>query len=107
MGKQQQQKGANAERELAQILREKGYNVERGGSLSYGTVPDLMGLPDVHIEVKRREQLNLLAAIRQAETDAARFHDGHPAVFHRSNRSPWLVTMTLDEWLSLYRAACR
>jgi Holliday junction resolvase len=105
MGKQQQRKGADGERELALILQGKGYNVKRGGSLTYGTIPDLVGLPGVHIEVKRREKLDLLGAIRQAETDAARFHDGKPAVFHRKNRSPWLVTMTLEEWLALYEKA--
>ena len=77
--------------------------MQRGGSLTYGTIPDLVGLPGVHIEVKRREKLDLLGAIRQAEADAARFHDGRPAVFHRKNRSPWLVTMTLEEWLALYK----
>ena len=103
MGKQQQRKGADGERELASILQGEGFQVQRGGSLTYGTIPDLVGLPGVHIEVKRREKLDLLGAIRQAEADAARFHDGRPAVFHRKNRSPWLVTMTLEEWLALYK----
>jgi len=52
MGKSSQRKGADGERELANILREHGYTVERGGSLPYGKAPDLMGLPGVHIEVK-------------------------------------------------------
>lgn len=107
MGKQQQRKGADGERELASILQGKGYDVQRGGSQTYGTIPDLVGLPGVHIEVKRQEKLNLLDAIRQAETDAARFQDGQPAVFHRRNRSPWLVTMTLENWMQLYEAAER
>ena len=107
MGKQQQRKGADGERELAAILQGKGYDVQRGGSQTYGTIPDLVGLPGVHIEVKRQEKLNLLDAIRQAETDAARFQDGQPAVFHRRNRSPWLVTMTLENWMQLYEAAER
>lgn len=57
MGKSSQRKGADGERELATILREHGYDIERGGSQTYGEVPDLMGLPGVHIEVKRRSQL--------------------------------------------------
>ena len=105
MGKMSQRKGAVGEMELTEILKSNGYNVKRGGSLNYGAFPDVMGLPGVHIEVKRREKLNLLSAIQQAQTDAARFHDGQPAVFHRRNREPWLVTMTLDEWLTLYRKA--
>lgn len=59
MGKSSQRKGAAGERELAAILRGRGYDIERGGSLSYGEVPDLVGLPGVHIEVKRVERLNV------------------------------------------------
>ena len=102
MGKQQQRKGADGERELTLLLQGKGFSARRGGSLTYGTVPDVMGLPGIHIEVKRREQLNLPGAIKQAKTDAARFRDGIPAVFHRSNRGPWIVSMGLEEWLVLY-----
>ena len=102
MGKMQQRKGADGEKELREILKRRGYDVTRGGSQTYGTIPDLVGLPGIHIECKRQERLDLLGAIRQAETDAARFKDGRPAVFHRRNRSPWLVTMSLDEWLGLY-----
>ena len=54
-GAKSTRKGANGEREVMAILREHGYNVERGGSLSFGEVPDLTGLPGVHIECKRRE----------------------------------------------------
>jgi len=59
IGRSSQRKGADGERELANILREHGYTVERGGSLSFGEAPDLTGLPGVHIEVKRRERLEL------------------------------------------------
>lgn len=103
MGKQQQRKGADAERELTRLLQGMGYPAERGGSLTWGEVPDVTGLQGIHIEVKRREQLNLPGAIRQARFDATRFRDGIPAVFHRSNRGPWIVSMGLEEWLALYQ----
>lgn len=102
-GKSSQRKGANGERELAKVLEAEGYNIERGGSQSFGTVPDLMGLPGIHIEVKRVERLNVTEAMHQAERDSERFHDGTPAVFHRRSREPWLVTMRLSDWLKLYR----
>lgn len=105
MGKQQQRKGAKGERELALLLQGKGFDAKRGGSQTYGTIPDIVGLPDVHIEVKRREMLDLPGALRQARADAARFRDGIPAVFHRSNRGPWIVSMGLEEWLVLYEKA--
>lgn len=84
------------------ILRECGYDVKRGGSLSYGAVPDLYGLPGVHIEVKRVERLNVTEAMDQSIRDAQRFNDGVPALFHRRNHKPWLVTMRLTDWLQLY-----
>lgn len=95
-------KGADGERELAELLRERGYQIERGGSLSFGERPDLYGLPGVHIECKRVERLNVSEAMKQAVRDAARFHDGAPTVFHRRSREPWLVTMRLSDWLQLY-----
>lgn len=102
-GKSSQRKGADGERELAALLREHGYHIERGGSLSFGEVPDLRGLPGVHIEVKRVERLNVGEAMAQAVRDAERFRDGAPALFHRRNRQPWLVTMRLNDWLALYK----
>ena len=53
MGKSSQRKGAAGERELAALLSAAGYACQRGGSLSFGEVPDVLGLPGIHIEVKR------------------------------------------------------
>ena len=103
MGKQSQRKGAAGEQELVEILNGYGYETERGGSLTYGTVPDVTGLPGIHIECKRSERLNISDAINQAARDSLRFRDGLPAVFHRRNRQPWLVTMRLIDWMRIYR----
>ena len=102
-GRSSQRKGADGERELAALLREYGYPVERGGSLSFGEVPDLTGLPGVHIECKRAEQLRPYDWLEQAERDAARF-GGMPAVFFRRSRSPWLVVMKLEDWIQVYNS---
>lgn len=104
MGRSSQRKGAAGEVELRDILRQQGYPVERGGSQTYGEVPDLYGLPGIHIEVKRVQRLNLHEAMRQAERDAEKFKDGAPTVFHRMNREPWLVTMPYTAWIELYNA---
>lgn len=104
MGKSQQRKGADGERELVTVLREYGFDAERGGSLSFGEVPDITGLPGVHIECKRCEQLRLPEWMQQAIRDSERFRDGIPAVFHRRNRQPWLVTVRLEDFIDLYRA---
>ena len=101
-GKASQRKGADGERELAAVLREYGYEIKRDGSMSFGEVPDLVGLPGVHIEVKRCEQVRLSEWMQQAERDSQHFKDGLPAVFHRRSREPWRVTMNLADFMRLY-----
>lgn len=101
-GKASQRKGAGGERELAAVLREYGYEIKRGGSMSFGEVPDLVGLPGVHIEVKRCEQVRLSEWMQQAERDSQHFKDGLPAVFHRRSREGWRVTMNLADFMRLY-----
>lgn len=101
-GKSQQQKGRRAEIELAGLLRERGYDVRPGKPLNFGQEADIVGLDGIHAEPKRRECVDLLAALAQAAKDAEFFGDGIPMVFHRGNRQKWRVTMELDHWLALY-----
>ena len=101
-GKASQRNGADGERELAAVLRGYGYEIKRGGSMSFGEVPDLVGLPGIHIEVKRCEQVRLSEWMQQAERDSQHFKDGFPAVFHRRSREPWRVTMNLADFMRLY-----
>ncbi|WP_294755640.1 hypothetical protein [uncultured Flavonifractor sp.] len=103
MGRASQRKGRAGELELARLLRGYGYDVQPGQAVSYGATPDLVGLSGVHIECKRNERLNVPEAMAQAVRDADRFRDGAPAVFHRRNRSGWLVTMRLPDWMKMYQ----
>ena len=64
----------------------------------------MTGLPGVHVECKRAEQLRLSDWMAQAERDAVRFGAGLPAVFFRRSRPPWLVVMTLEDLLALLGA---
>lgn len=108
MGAKSQRKGRAAELELARTLQGYGYPAEAGRAQSYGEVPDLSGLPGVHIECKRAEALRLSEWMAQAERDAQRFGDGLPAVFFRRSRSPWCVVMKLEDWMGIYKAqGCR
>ncbi|MCD8220905.1 MAG: hypothetical protein LUD07_01700 [Clostridiales bacterium] len=102
MGKTSQVKGRRGEIELAGILRDYGYPVQPGRAVSFGAVPDLVGLPGIHCEVKRVERLSVPAAMEQATRDAEKFQDGVPVVFHRRNREKWFCTMRLDDWLEMY-----
>ena len=55
MGNKSQRKGAVGERELAKLLEKEGFPMQRGG-MSFGEVPDLVGLPGIHVECKRVER---------------------------------------------------
>ena len=103
MGTISQRKGRAGELELARILQNHGYYVHAGVSRSFGSEPDLTGLPGVHIECKRNERLNVPEAMAQAVRDAERFQDGAPTVFHRRNRSGWLVTQRLEDWMEMHK----
>lgn len=96
-------KGKRAELEVAAILREYGYTDARRGVQYHGgpDSPDIVGaLLGVHIEVKHVERLNLIEAMEQADRDSG---DNMPVVMHRKNRTPWLVTMHLDDFMTLYK----
>ena len=107
MGRSEQRKGAYGERELVEILQHRGYPVRRGGSQTYGEIPDIVGLKGIHIECKRVEKLNIQKAMDQADRDSKRFSDGAPTVFHRRNHEPWMVTMLFDDWMRLYEGELR
>lgn len=102
MGGKSQRKGRAAELELVRVLRGYGIPAEPGQAVSYGSTPDITGVSGIHCEVKRRENVNLSAALEQARRDAEKFGDGLPAVFHRRNREGWRVTMALEDWVALY-----
>lgn len=93
-------KGATGERELANRLKEYGYNCRRGQQYNGLEGEDVVGLDYIHIECKRVERLDLGGAMYQARKDAK--DNQLPAVFHRKNRSNWLVTMRLEDWIKLY-----
>ena len=105
MGRSSQRKGRGGELELRDRLKEYGYDVRCGAPQSFGDVPDLVGLPGIHIEVKRCEQIRLTEWMQQATRDAERFGDGAPAVFHRRNRQPWMVTLLLTDFMRMYQTA--
>ena len=93
-------KGAKGERELANKLKEYGYNCRRGQQYNGLEGEDVVGLDYIHIECKRVERLDLGAAMYQARKDAEK--NQIPTVFHRRNRENWKVTMELDDWIKLY-----
>ena len=100
MGINSRKKGAKGERELANKLKEYGYNCRRGQQFSGLEGEDVVGLDYIHIECKRVENLNLDNAMEQSKRDAKEYQ--LPAVFHRKNNKKWKVTMELSDWIKLY-----
>lgn len=95
-------RGHGAEREIARILREAGYEDARRGAQFAGgpDSPDVIGIPGFHIEVKRTEKFAIRPAVSQATRDAK----GKPwIIMHRWNFGGWLAVVTLPLLLRLLR----
>ena len=101
MGKMSREKGKRGERQVAALFREYGFDAHRGQQYHGGSdSPDVVGVPGLHIEVKRTERLNLYDALAQAKRDAG---EDLPVVIHRKNDSEWVTIMSFDDWMKLYR----
>lgn len=103
-GSRSRDKGKRGELELAHVLQEHGFDARRGQQ--YAGVngdADVVGVPGLHIECKRVENLNIEKAMVQSEQDA---RDGEIAVvMHRKNREEWKVTMRLDDFMEIWKEA--
>lgn len=96
------QKGKRGELELANWLKERGHVARRGQQYAGGTdSPDVIceTLPEIHIEVKRTEKLNLYKALSQAQFDA--MGQAIPTVWHRKNNREWIVILEAEAFLNI------
>ena len=101
MGKFSREKGKRGEREVASKLREHGYDTRRGQQFcgSNGDA-DVVGLPGLHLEVKRTERFDLYGAMSQAISDAK---EGEiPVVLHRRNDCKWVAILDIDDFMEIY-----
>lgn len=97
-------KGARGEREFSRLCRENGYDCRRTAQYcgNTGDAADVVGLPGIHVEVKRVERLDLAGAMGQSTHDA---QPGEiPIVAHRRNNAQWMVTMRATDWFDFLRA---
>lgn len=102
-GKTSRDKGQRGELEVRNILREFGFSKARRGQQYCGANgdADVVGLPGIHIEVKRTERFNLYDALAQAKADK---RAGElPVVFHRKNRCEWVVVQPAEDWMQLFK----
>lgn len=104
MGRMSRNKGKVGEREVASLLREHGFQGQRGVQYQGGPdSADVTGLPGWHIEVKRAERFSVYPSMDQAADEKAD-HE-RPVVFHRTNGSYWVAVLDARDFLALVRAA--
>ncbi len=100
MGRRSKEKGIRGEREFAKLCREHGYEARRGQQYNGIDGEDVVGLPGIHVEVKRTEALRIYDAMEQAKQDA----NGKMAIVaHRKNGKEWLIVMCADDWFEMFR----
>ena len=100
MGKiKSKQKGNQAEREVAELLRNYGFTARRGVQFSGGSdSPDVVSDLPLHIEVKRVEAFNLYNAVDQAKRDC---NSNEYVIFHRKNKREWVSILDSDMFLTM------
>lgn len=104
MGKMSRDKGKRGEREVASMLRDYGYDGKRGQQFcGINGDADVVGLPGIHIEVKRVETLRLYDALYQSRRDAK--EDEVPTVWHRKNDCEWVVILSAHDFVKMYKEA--
>lgn len=99
-------KGKRFEREIANLLKDYGYDARRTAQYcgNTGDASDVVGLPGIHIECKAQEQMRLYEWMQQAIRDSEK-SGKMPTVFHKKNYADILVTMRLDDWMTLYKSS--
>lgn len=97
-------KGARFERTLAKMLREHGYEAERGCQHAGGKdSPDVKhNMHGIHIEAKDVEKLNIWNALEQSKRDAG--ESEIPVVMFKRNRTQVYVALPFESFISMYKA---
>ncbi len=95
-------KGKRGELEVAHILQEHGYDARRTAQYcgNTGDASDVVGIPGYHVEVKYQERMELYKWYAQAVNDSEKSGDV-PIVVHRQSRKPWLVSLSLEDFLKI------
>lgn len=108
-GHKSREKGKRGEREVAKIFREAGYPEARRTAQycgKTGDASDVTGIPGIHLEIKYVEREQVRAWYAQAVRDAEAAGKGDvPVVVHRKTHSPWLVTLSLEDFTKILRGA--
>lgn len=110
IGRASRQKGKAGEREAARELMGRMPGIEIKRSVQYsgrgasgssdGGMPDLIGLPGVHLEIKRTERSEPYKWLEQVRADKRPGEIG--VILHRQSRKGWIAIMNLDDFCKLY-----
>lgn len=93
-------KGGSAEREIVAKLQAAGFlGARRNFRSGANGGGDVVGVPDVHLEVKRQERVCVWEWIQQAEHDA--FPTDVAIVAFRRSRSSWYGIVDFDVLVGL------
>lgn len=101
-------KGKRGELIVAHMFQKWGYPAERGcqhdGMTGHA---DVVKVPYLWVEVKWQQDLDIPAAMAQADRDSDAYMQEHnegvvPVVIRKKNRQPWMVTMHLDDLAGMY-----
>lgn len=96
------QKGAGHEREVSRELNETlGLETERGARNGVFGADDVIGMPGVHVECKRRKGIAALRWLEQSIRDSG---DDIPIVVMREDRGKNIVMVQLADLVRLAEA---
>lgn len=95
-------KGRNAEAEAEKILRTHGFQTERNLGGRVQVAGDIaIYEPSLAVEVRRREQLQVVKWCREHEASTPPSHT--PVLVFRPNREPWRVALLLEDFARLVK----
>lgn len=102
-GKGRRAKGGKGEREVVELARAHGFTAARRNFMSGGQGGgDVIGVPGVHLEVKRQETCSIWKWLLQAGAEAP--PTDTPVVAFRRNGDGWYAALPLDDLLALIAA---
>lgn len=97
------QKGKAGELEAAHVLNALLPRAQARRSQQYRGTEDgadlvAEGLPNLWLESKRVQRLNLDAVMKVSKEQCGGLH---PVILHRKNHGEWLVTLRLEDWIAV------
>lgn len=104
--KNSKQKGKRGELQAKHYLTKLlGIKIERSAQNKGGADSHDLDFYEINFEVKREQNLSIKKAMEQSIRDCS--EDQVPTVFHRKNRTEWLITVPLSEVDRFYNAVVK